>query len=149
MKKKEKFIYWFIGLGCGIMLSGIIITFIGLNLKTIENPNINQQKIVDDLPNESIMEKPITEDKERQEVSEVEQEVRESAYKWVDIPSAYSATQISYFLETEGIVDDGVAFRNYIAEQKKTTKLRTGNQYLPMNGEYDEILNILTAQPSN
>ena len=96
------------------------------------------------------MEKPITEDKERQEVAEVEQEVRESAYKWVDIPSEYSATQISYFLETEGIVDDRVAFlRNYIAEQKKTTKLRTGNQYLPMNGEYDEILNILTAQPSN
>lgn len=190
MKKKEKFIYWFIGLGCGVMVSGLAIIFVGLNMTSSQqekqtfNYNSlvspvtqNQDKenkasssqieedtsqntyrdketamVTTDVETEDVKSK----DPETVDVEHVEQEVPKEnpissiqTYKWVDIPNTYSASQMCVFLEQEGIIEDAKAFRTYIRQQDMTRKLLSGKRYLPIKGEYKDILNILAAGNKN
>lgn len=169
MGKKQKFIYWFIGLGCGIMLSGLVMTFVGLNIKPSleETPVLNNTQlapvfetqgknnssssnvesseklnILDDTHDET------TNKSHDVSINEEEIIVKEN-YKWVEIPKAYNANQISILLEKEGIVENAVDFSNYIKEQKMTRKLMSGKQYLPVKGEYELVLNLLKADYKN
>ena len=46
----------------------------------------------------------------------------------------------------EGIIEDAESFLKFLKEENMTTKLRCGMKYLPVRGEYDSILAILTGK---
>ena len=173
MGKKQKFIYWFIGLGCGIMLSGLVITFVGLNIKPYveKEPALNNTQLAPvfetqekensngnnkENQNENINEEDRLEnihDGKMNTPTEIltgeEETTSKEEYKWVEIPKSSNASQISALLEKEGIIEDAVDFSNYIKEQKMTRNLRAGQQYLPIKGEYDTLLTLLKAEHKN
>ena len=168
MEKKQKFIYWFIGLGCGMMLSGLVMTFVGLNIKpsleetsvlnstqvapvfeaqeknnqSSNTDNSDKLNILDDINNKTT--------NKSQEVPENEEAVViKEDYKWVEIPKSYNANQISTLLEKEGIIENATDFSEYIKEQKMTRKLMSGKQYLPIKGEYSLLLDLLKTDYKN
>lgn len=144
LAKKQKFIYWLIGLGCGIVLSGMVMAFIGLSiLKEEVSKSTNEViKLEEDYIPETVEE--VEKEGAKEEVAE--NKFKEPTYKWIQIPLSYGATQISTLLEEEGIIEDQEVFLNYVKEHNLTRKLICGSQYLPVGGEYDNILAVLTGE---
>lgn len=165
MGKKQKFIYWFIGLGCGIMVSGLIMTFVGLNIK----PSLEETSVLNNTQVAPVFE---TQEKDNSSNTEginksntvgdttvlttVQSEeainkdiMLEENYKWVDIPHSYNANQISILLEKEGIIENAADFSKFVKDQKMTTKLMSGKQYLPIKGDYELLLNLLKVNYKN
>lgn len=156
-KNRERWIYLLIGTGCGMILSGILMVIIGLKggqeLRGIKNEYEGQIQSLQtqiSLHEEKVLEeKEELEEKVELEEKAATQEVKEvtpKEYVWVDIPYHYASRQIAYYLEENGIIDDREKFSQFLEEQKATTKLRTGQKYLPKNGDYDEILTILLGK---
>lgn len=149
LRKKHKFIYWLIGLGCGIALSGMAMAFIGLSISQEEELRPISEAFSKDEDyilerEEEIKDKNAKEKNIKEETNEVT--LKETAYKWVEIPLDYGATEISRLLEQEDIIDNQEKFLEYLREHKQTKNLRCGSKNLPVNGEYDTILAILTGQ---
>lgn len=168
MGKKQKFIYWFIGLGCGMMLSGLVMTFVGLNIKpSLEETSVlnstrvapvfeaqeknNQSSNTDNSDKLNILDdiNDKTTNKSQEVPGNEEAVVIKEDYKWVEIPKSYNANQISALLEKEGIIENATDFSEYIKEQKMTRKLMSGKQYLPIKGEYSLLLDLLKANYKN
>ena len=146
--KKQKFIYWLIGLGCGIALSGMGMAFIGLSISPEEEiKQISETFVKDEGYTPESEEETKGKDAKEEGIKEEAEEVvfKEPTYKWIEIPLDYGATEISTLLENEGIIDNQENFLEYLREHKQTKKLRYGNKYLPINGEYDSIIAILTG----
>lgn len=141
-KKNEKWVYFIIGLGSGIVVSGMIMTILSLvyvaELRAVENRYVVEIQNQKQKHEETII--PIQEDEVAKKI------IEEGGYKRVDIPIHYGSIQIASLLEEEGIVDDGEAFNAFLVEQNKTKSLRTGVKYFPLGSDYEEILQILLGK---
>lgn len=147
MGKKQKFIYWLIGVGCGMVLSGMAMTFVGLSLSKEEPTKSLDMVPIYEIEDTNVIKQEVKSEALVEEEGAIKSEA--STYKWVQIPLNYNATQISKLLEDKEIIEDQKAFLEYLRKNKQTTKLRCGNQYLPIKGEYDTILSILTGKSQN
>lgn len=153
--KKEKFIFWIIGLGCGIILSGIVGTGISLrmlnnqliqvNTKVEENRKETNESVdysstqLEDLENvEEMALVESTDELANEEIIEIPQETID-----IFIPAGTGAGEISYILEEKGIIESADTFVTYIANQNQARSLRQGSFEFPTNIDYDEALEIL------
>ncbi|MGL4798502.1 MAG: hypothetical protein ACRCWY_03745 [Cellulosilyticaceae bacterium] len=152
---KEKWTYLLMGIGGGIILSGILMVCIALEINHERRSLIaNHEKELVALKTQLEMQKEMV----RTDIidSEVEKEdtqvqkdgavASKQNYKWVDIPKHYGSSQIASFLEKEGIVANANDFHQYLIDQKQTKTLRTGQKFLPKLGEYETILAILLGK---
>lgn len=163
--KKKQFIFGLIGLGCGIVLSGIFNLLLLLNtteykkgitlsagqitqeaLKSESKEDVlgastNLQSVKDEaLQNEE--DKVVNEEKSDVIEKETTGEVEEVLIT-VTIPPHKTATETCEILEAAGVVSDAKDFRNYISERKMTTKLNEGTFILSKNMTYNELLDKL------
>ena len=216
--KKENKLYFSIGVGCGVILSGCLMIFVGFksseeleslktaygeSLQTIEktyNEQLAEKSVAiteesveiekeelekEELEKEELEEQTDYPEAQPEEVVEIEEisesqketeilseqellevEVQEQSeentnevgvveetqedvvqmYKWVDIPWHYGSKQIAQFLGAHEIVEDVDAFYAYIHEKSVSRILLTGRRYMPINGDYEEIIAILTGK---
>lgn len=167
--RNSKFIFWLMGLGSGMILSGIIGAIFVLNLNEYKTAvsNINQSKTSTEsavaASEESIAAPEITPDEtmpasEQIQTVDAESEVpvqtpeevpsatpasEESSQEElleIDIPSYFTAMEISKLLEEKHVVDDWEKFKDFMREQKMTTKLKAGKHLVPLNASYEEVL---------
>lgn len=54
------------------------------------------------------------------------------------------AAEFAELLEENGVVDDAAAFRAFIADNGMTGRLDSGAFYLPRNGTYEDVLDIIS-----
>lgn len=73
----------------------------------------------------------------------VEQQNEAETYREVYIPNASSANAICTILEKAGIVENGKDFLSYIKEHKKQTRLKNGTLSLPIDANYETLLELL------
>lgn len=161
VQNNKPFIFWLIGLGCGMILSGIIMIVLILNAQeykqeivgkfsnepvqnTEETFNINQvspTESVDDIEEEQQSE---SDDLKKEEYIEehVAEEV-EPVDKVIYIPGNSTALQVCIILEQEGIIEDAKGFSDYLVKNKKTTYLRNGTITLPTGASYEELMKQL------
>ena len=163
--KKRQVTFLLIGLGCGMVLSGILSVLLLLNTAEYKNGIISNENY--EVQNEVVSEK--NEEKEslnldksvnnisvnenktdsiQQEVVETQTDIEEvtstvSQTVQVEIPSNLTASQTCELLEEYGIIDDAQEFRKYISERKMTTKLNEGTFMLEENMTYSELLEKL------
>ncbi|MDF2612661.1 MAG: endolytic transglycosylase MltG [Clostridia bacterium] len=150
----KRFVFWLIGFGCGIILSGIIM--IGFIFNTAEyqgqladrvsnsekeknspsaaesaadNSEINQ--IIDNTVNASVSDQESDEEDSKQQTDTITEsalpEVKQEEKEQtitVYIPNNTNATKVCQLLEQEGVVQDGEDFLNFIIKNGKTKKLR-------------------------
>ncbi len=67
-------------------------------------------------------------------------------FKDVFIPDGYYAQQISEMLKENGIIENAVDFNKYIINKNKQAKLKKGKYTLPVGGDYETLLKILTGK---
>lgn len=148
MNKQEKWIYLIIGIGCGILLSGMVMIALSLEYGKTYTNVMNQHAIEKKELQQEIKGYQQTMKDYKQEIDDTHNnknnpyEVQE-VYKKVQIPSSTTSNQIALFLEEQGIVDEADAFQEFLVQKGKTRKLRTGVKYFPLHGNYDEILQVL------
>lgn len=167
--KKRQFIFGLIGLGCGMILSGIFNLLILLNTTEYKNGiTLNaKQMIQEELKTESNLEEKEAPVKgarpnklvvdqnevmpqqneftaETQKNDGLEKEAGgEESLITITIPEKQNATQICELLQAEGVIEDAKDFRDYISEKKMTTKLKEGTIIFRKNMSYNELLDNL------
>ncbi|MHC1750511.1 MAG: hypothetical protein AB9856_19750 [Cellulosilyticaceae bacterium] len=147
--KKTKFIFWLIGLGCGMILSGIFMLVLVLQIQNPSETITGQGTYGTAQPKQEENEKLKKQDTETsppkvlEQASGVKEVPNEPQKIKLKIPPNIDSTDISILLEKEGIVDRAKGFETYIANQNKSTKLRAGTWEFPRNGAYEDVLNIL------
>lgn len=148
-RENGKLLYVVMGIGCGMIISGIVMVIIGLQagkeLTALQQEYESKIKVLETqltLYDKHLMN---GEDKEKetQKTNTISEEIE---YVWINIPTHYGATQIANLLEQSGIVDDAIKFNDFLIREQMTRKLRTGPKFLPLNGAYNEILAILLGQ---
>lgn len=195
MKKNhtDKLVYYMMGIGSGIILSGIIMLALLLNVKEIYQYGLNQatqlpshntemdggnklpeeatdKEKTDDWTENDQIHNQITDhpvnaentmpvdqesavltseynsenniEKEQSIQFPKEEEASQEVIKII-IPKNYGSSQICKLLQEHGIVEDAEKLQEYIKQQGKMTKLRSGEFYFTKGLEYEEILNIL------
>lgn len=162
--KREKFIFWLMGLGCGILLSGMLGTFLSLNILSnefklvndtlMENKKSNEiSEVKDELTEEQIIQRAldlgmkfesITNEitKEQTQGKDKDEDVTVKIY----VSSGLGATGICKLLEENKVIADANEFREYIRKQDKLTSLREGEFEFPRNIGYEEALKILLRE---
>lgn len=164
--KKRQLIFGLIGLGCGIVLSGILNLLLLLNTTEYKNGitlNVSQ-KAQSTLETESeetehnrLNDVQAAKDEVLQNENAAEGSVQQSLVTeteitadelekesvTVTIPPKMTASQTCDLLEAAGVINDAKDFKNYISEKRMTTKLNEGTFVLSKNMEYNEILDKL------
>lgn len=155
--KREKFVFGLIGLGCGILLSGMIGTFLSLKILNSEselaNSSISDNKknneaivVNNELTEEEVIQRALDlgmKFENIQEEQKKETDKDESAAIKLYISSELGATGICKLLEENKVVEDASEFKEYIKKQDKVTSLRHGEFEFPRNIGYEEVLKIL------
>lgn len=140
--KREKLIYWLLGLGTGMVISSMVM--LGIALKMVDPID---KVMAEAMPKTIKVNDVVASEKEAEvKVKQDElEEIAESETQWisVEIPAHYGSDQIAYLLEEKEVVEDGKEFLEYIQKQKKTKFLQHGVLQLPIKGQYNEILDIL------
>ncbi len=183
----EKLIYYMMGIGSGIILSGILMLALILNTKEVYQYNTNNaiqlpsdnididkeqlisteivnkqlsnettdQQISTDIANElediNTSDTQLNQSIESSEntlISQGEDEATNEVIR-IDIPNHFGAYQICKLLQEQGIIDNSDQFHQYIKDQGKTTKLRSGTFVFTKDLEYDEVLRILIRKNIN
>lgn len=157
--KKEKLIFWLMGIGCGLVISGVL--GIGNYLwKSREHEDIgNKTDIVSEIQDAENIEPNIEEEiVEEETVPEesgednniiVEQNIQGQSYGekiyLVEITSsdASSSQGVSEKLAKWGIVESSEEFNAYIIDNHKSKLLRPGTFEFEENMTYEEILGVL------
>jgi cell division protein YceG involved in septum cleavage len=160
VQNNKPFIFWLIGLGCGMVLSGIIMIVLILNAQEYkqeivgqfsnqpvqnakETFNINQVSPTE--PIEDIEEQQSESDDLRKEeyIEEPVAEEIEPVDKVIYIPGNLTALQVCIILEQEGIIEDAKGFSDYLVKNKQTTYLKNGTITLPTDASYEELMKQL------
>lgn len=170
--KGKKFVFWFIGLGSGMILSGIIILVLVLNTNFYHQPAINE---VSDSEQEEMKEQlktiqswllqissktedqasqtqPSEEETTSNRADEKEEAIEELATDelratvTVYIPSNITANNICRILEEKGIITDAKDFAKYIIDHQMTKRLKNGTIIVPEDATYEELLILLSAK---
>lgn len=163
--KKIKVTFWLLGFGCGITFSGIVGTWVTLqidasiqqeNQVSIENKN-QQEKLKDSIQNKEPLEgkdvnnnQVVVDNKEEIIGGEERKTIEESKEKTQDyyevfIPSTSGASEICSILEAAGIIESGKEFHQYIKAQGKQAYLKDGTFKLPKDVDYETLLTLLLA----
>lgn len=79
---------------------------------------------------------------------EINSDNSESEPVEIVINSGANATNVSKILFDSGLIDDAEDFKNYIVNNKKSTKIRTGKYYIPKGLSYDDIISYITKEKS-
>lgn len=149
LSKKERVIYWLMGVGCGIMLSGMLMTGVTLKLaeqdKGLSAGQEMQTTIEKEDENQNEEQNDNVDGGKEGEHSDNAGPV-ESDYIEVNLPSHYYSEAICAALESEGVIEEQEAFLKYLKDNKMTTKLRTGTLYFPINGTNEEVLSVLRGE---
>ncbi len=74
----------------------------------------------------------------------VEEEEEEVELIKVNIPRGAVSYDIGQILEDTGVIENRKEFVNYVHEKNMETKLKYGNFEIPKNGDFDEIIDILS-----
>ncbi len=171
--KKRQFIFGLIGLGCGIVLSGILNLLLVLNtaeykngitlsagqmthnvledesreeklLKSSNLENIqSKQDKGEEIGAHSVQKENVTNSGTDPVQSTEHVEQKETDKVTVTIPPKMTATKICDILEAAGVVEDAKDFKDYITEKKMTTKINEGTFVLSKNMSYNELLDKL------
>ena len=160
-EKKRQLIFILIGLGSGIVLSGILSLVLLLNTSEYKNGIIlnttdltrkedtEKNKVIEekiDLPVKKSMNDDVVENEQgndtnlpekTENIKTNEQEVT------VVIPPNKTASQTCEILEDAGVVEDATAFNEYIRSKKMTTKINEGTFILKQNMPFDVLLDKL------
>lgn len=138
-KNRERFIYVLIGIGIGIVISGIIMLGIVLNLsenKVQEDNGIAAQPKI-----EPIVKEPV----EKKTQIQVEQKKEEKKEVSIFVPEEAGATEVSKLLQEQGVVENADDFLKYIYKNKKSKVLKDGTITFPLHATYEDILALLTT----
>lgn len=155
----KKFIFWLIGLGCGMILSGVLMIVLSFYVspypkdtndhvsdqtqqQIIEQLNAIQSKLpsaVDDTSKADTNKDDINKD---DTTIQLAQEATTTA-TIIYIPKNVTAYYICVVLQQEGIISDAKDFAEYIKQQKKTASLKSGEIRVPFNASYEELLDLL------
>ncbi|MGL4345394.1 MAG: hypothetical protein ACRCTE_09360 [Cellulosilyticaceae bacterium] len=140
--KKEKIIYWFMGIGVGMVLSGMLMLGIGLKLIAPVDEIITQYKDTQEITpiTQNVINNPIT---TSSDVAIEAQKKEEEMVVAVTIPPYLGSEEITELLKQYGVIEDSGAFNEYLKSKKKTRSLQHGTMYFPRQGQYSEILDIL------
>lgn len=140
--RKIKFIYWLLGVGCGIAFTAIIGTFLSLKVsENITTTSYSEQK-------ESIgtimdREVPVVNaNKDKEEI--VSQDDKIATSRTIYIPKGMGAGDVCSLLKQMTIVEDDEAFLAYIKENKKEKKIKDGRFNLQTKMSYKQLLEALT-----
>ncbi len=171
--KNKKFVFWLIGFGCGMILSGVIILVLVLNTNVYQQETIKhlsndeQKKIIEQLNiiqsklsqsatqnDQNTSEKQLDETIQMSEkilevediTKELAQEEKTPIYVAVYIPVNATANKICDILQQAGVISDAKSFSDYIKIHKKTKHLRSGKIELPIDETYEVLLDILTIK---
>lgn len=145
--RREKLIYWIMGLGTGIVVSGMIM--LGLALKLVMPVETARSEIQAEVVSEPVVKEiplttSITTPADLVVVEEVSRE--DAGTIKVTIPNYYAADAIAALLAEKGVVEDEEAFLAYIKKEKKTRFLQHGVLFFPKNGQYSDVLDILLTR---
>lgn len=143
--KREKFIFWLMGLGCGILLSGIIGTFLSLNILNEEfkvRNEVTSQFNSNNETNRSNEESNSDNKTNEKNIPKVSNNKKEETIQ-LYITSGLSATEICELLEKNQIIKDAIKFKEYVKKQGKVTSLRQGKFEFSRNMSDEEALGIL------
>ncbi len=167
--KNIRRIYVVLGLGAGITLSGILglVSSLGMvssmsELDRVEKESTgntqtdvkdtdetNNEYKIDKYDEESVVKEEI-EDKvevtDQDKVEEQKEATDETNSTTIVIPKNYGATEISKFLEENGIIEDWYEFLVFTRESGQATKLKDGTITMPSGATNEEILDILTKR---
>lgn len=66
-----------------------------------------------------------------------------SVTKTVTIPGGLGSDQVSQILYREGIIDNAVAFNNYLIDRKMDRIIRSGVKTIPAGSSYEDIARII------
>jgi len=161
----KKFVFWLIGLGCGMTLSGIMMMILVLNIKEYQQDLVNhftsseQKQTTDSLNNDPVSSsEPVetsdnlanntTEPQDANEEPKSEvvlEEVKKPETITLFIPKDASALRICELLQKEEIISDAQDFSKYIVANKKTKYLKDGEIVFPIGATYEVLLNILVV----
>lgn len=125
--------------------------------ETPEEPSSNEP------PQEALREEPAEEPPEEQPAEEPPVETREEQpaqppggsgtdtavesgkeVVLVVFEKGMGASDYARIMAENGVVDDAAAFRRFIVDNGMSSRLDTGAYYLPVNGAYDEVLDIVS-----
>lgn len=175
LRENRKMTFWFIGLGCGMIISGIVMMIYILaceNTLVKQNGNsVEANKIYDEgteesksglgvLPDkqvsfvlEELKEEIIGLKKERDHEDKTQQyieldieKVNEDEKIKVFIMEDMGATQICKLLKEAGVIENEKNFFDYVVAHGKTKYLKHGWIEFPKAGTNEEILDRLVAK---
>lgn len=161
--KKAMFISGIIGVGIGLFISGIVLSFLTYNVTNINVPNItNHEQINTDDVMEKIKvtksenttlssETEEMEIKEPEEPKELEEKVNikpeiiniDPQTIEVEINETATASQIAELLANEGVISDADEFLSYIVSKKAARTLIHGRKIFEINSDYETALEVL------
>lgn len=116
---------------------------------TTENEPVNDEEAPKDDVNEELSKDEIndesaepTDGESTDNVTEEEEEP-ESATVNITIKPGSLAGDVSVDLQRKGVIDDAADFRQYMVENKYSTKISSGSFDIPVDADYDEIIEII------
>ena len=155
--KNKKFIFWLIGFGCGMVLSGIIAILYSLNTKEYRQ---DFTSTLTTQPSKQIELREDTEQKQQQtlQTSETTDAIdtttkpimttkeTQSDTITVYIPKGISATEICSLLQEKDVIANANEFFEYVKEMNKTKRLKYGEIIFPRNANYEVVLYHLSLK---
>ncbi|MGL4736976.1 MAG: hypothetical protein ACRCW2_05920 [Cellulosilyticaceae bacterium] len=147
--KKERVIYWLLGVGSGMVLSGMVAIALALGqLKSVDEV-VAQRKEIEQFRSATgqtpvLQIEAITTTTAHMNVTE---STIDQTWVAINIPPQAGSEEIATLLFEKGIIEDAQAFSQYIKTQKKTKSLQHGTLAFPRKGQYSEVLDILLTIP--
>ena len=152
--KKTILISWFIGVGFGLFLSGIILSILMYmsnkkeikpikNTEDIHMPEREEQgdqELPESLETEEQNE--VQEMQPTQELAEVENEINKETIE-LDIKNSATAKEITKMLVENGIISDYDEFIAYIVKMDAERSLSHGTKTFPLNSDVETVFKIL------
>ncbi|NLI89192.1 MAG: hypothetical protein GX366_02105 [Epulopiscium sp.] len=141
--KKTILISWFIGLGSGLFVSGIILTLLFYTANNKIDP-IEDESTEISFKNDSNIEKKIEKanNKVEQAVKKEEKE-EDKGTVVIDIDSKATAKDITRILLEHKVIDNYDDFIAYIVSKDAERKLIHGKKEFPLNADNETVFKIL------
>ena len=152
VNKKTIIISWFIGLGSGLLISGIILSLLIYTSNPTEPVPIENQEqeelSVEPVEPISVVEEEIVIEKEElEEVLEEKESIEENeaAKEMIELEIGRTATakDIARMLADNGVIPDYDEFMAYVVSKGATRSLYRGKNIFPLNSDVETVFKIL------
>ncbi len=144
--KKTILISWFIGLGSGLFLSGIILSVLMYTTnKTLTTPEIPIEEVqIEEMQIENQAEEEPKEEKKQEEEQKTNEEDEQAPETIeLEIKPTSTAREITRLLVDNGVILDYDEFIEYIVLQDAERSLSHGIKTFPLDSDIETVFKIL------